>query len=177
MRQRRLAVENFDNNGEGGQPPEWGGASKKLPPGSEIWQDEEMEYPRTKARSEQTTDSDLIFLSVGRLVKSAWRRVSQTQLRTSPSTPLNGSARDGDVKLKTEPDAKTLSSSEPEYGLEAEWEQSHKSSPETKQMVSVEDDEALGSLGNAPIHLELKKPVLTRSVSEPCRKATTGIHV
>src|ERR1700691_3361211 len=42
MRQRRLAVENLNNNGEGGQPPEWGGASKKLPPGSEIWQDEGM---------------------------------------------------------------------------------------------------------------------------------------
>jgi len=171
MRQPQLAVENFNDTGEGSQPREqprgreerWGGALKKLPPGSETWQD-----PRTKTHNEHTADSDVVFLAMGRLVKNAWRRVSQT--RAPSSTPLNRPVESGDVKLEKELDANKIPS-EPEEELESEWEENHEKSPE--QIPSVED-EALGSLGNAPIHLETKKRVPSRSASEPRR---TDVHV
>jgi len=173
MRQRRLALENLHND----QPREHqdqkegqGGSLKKSTPSSEIWQEEEMSYPRPKTRSEQPTDSDVTFLAMGRLVKSAWRRVSQTHMRT-PSTAQNGSANDGGVGLEQELDKQ---SSEGEREMESDWERqrqhSHEESVKAKQMPSVEEDEVLG---NAPIRLKFKRPVLVRSVSEPSRKTTT----
>jgi hypothetical protein len=83
------------------------------------------------------------------------------------------SAGRGDVGLEKVLGANKLSSA-PRQESEPEWqrqrERSHEKSPKAKQMLSVEEHEALGSLGNPPIHLKFKQSVLTRSGSEPYRK-------
>lgn len=186
MRRRRLALQNL-NDEERDQPKErrrdpeeWGGALKQVPPGaSEVWQDDEMSYPGSKTRSEQPTDSDVAFFTMGRLVKSVWRRVSQTQMRPRSSTLPNGSTGGGGLVSERKLDATDKISTEREREMESEQEQerqgrnSHEETVKAKQMPSVEEGEALDVLGNASIRLEFKRPVLVRSASEPIGKTTT----
>jgi len=179
MRQRRPALENINN---GGLPrerhrdleEEWGGGLRKGPPGSEMWPDEEMEYPKIKPRSEQQrSDSEVALLAMGRLVKSAWRRVSQTQMRIPPSSSPGGSVGCGLEKALNTPN-KLSSAQERTLALDLKSRRSDESVNE-KQSPPTEDD-TLGAAGNESIHLKFTKQVLVRSASEPHRKMTNGVR-
>lgn len=137
-----------------------------------------MACPKAKIRSERPTDLEDPFLAVGRMVKSAWRRVAQTHTQ---STPPNGSAGVDDDSLgrsKQELDAPNKPSLEKERKAESELEcekQRQYSHEFEEPNVNVKVPSVEG-LGNAPIRnssFKIKKPVLTRSASEPRVKATT----
>lgn len=160
MRNRRL--ENLNN---GDREEGWGGALKRVPPSSELCQDEETECPRANTRRARPIDPEDPLLAVGRMVKSAWRRVSQT--RMSQPTPPNGNRHDMAEEKK---DATQLPPETERSDCERQILYTHEESAKAKQVSSDKEDEGLGAPGNAPIRnssLDFKKPVLVRSASEP----------
>jgi len=190
MRNRRSLPQNINDRGQelsgerpGDREESQGNVMKKLACSSEMWEEYEMPYPGTSTRHERPTGPEDPFFAVGRMVKNAWRRVSQSQAQTAPSASPNGSAGDGDdkVELGSDTDAPNKISSEKGRNMASEWDSEGRrryGHGECAKMSSVKEDCVLGS---APIHnssIKMKKPVLVRSATEPWGKATTcGVHV
>jgi hypothetical protein len=144
----------------------------------DMWEDVEMVQPRDKARSERPVDVDDPFLAVGRMVKSAWKRVRQTQIQIPPPIPPNGSAGGDDDRPEIQVDVSHQLSSGIERKVVSEWEAqgqySHGENEKADHMPSVKEDCVLGVLGSAPIRnpsFKIKKPL--RSATEPFGKTTT----
>jgi len=165
MRAQRWAPESPSDGEHRGREEGWGGPLQNVPPAMDIGQDDEISRSRTKKRSEQPMDSDVAILAVGRLVKSAWRRVSRSETRSSPSTTLNGSS--GYRGLERELDTLNKRSSESDVGMRRQ--NSHDERVKVTQMPLMEDAEPLS---DGSILLKLQKPVLVRRASEPGMKTT-----
>jgi len=93
MRQRPSASVNLNNADQEGLGVQEGRArNRQQPSASERWQD--YAFSKPKRQGERSRDPDDPLLAMGRLVKSAWKRVSSSQTRTHPQErPVVGNNR------------------------------------------------------------------------------------
>jgi hypothetical protein len=111
------------------------------PSGSERWQDHAFSKP--KRQGERPRDPDDPFLAMGRMIKSAWRRVSSSQTQTHPQErPALGNDRLEECGAPED----GFSEGEPE--AEGQQQYSHDNSP-TDCVVEERDSGTFGD-GNMP---------------------------
>jgi len=181
MGHRRSTSGNFNPGGPNQRQRDleegWDSGLKRPLTSGDMWEDVEMVQPRDKTRSERPTELDDPFLAMGRMVKSAWKRVCQTQIQMSPPIPPNGSAGGDDDRPKMQVDVSQQLSSEIERKVVSEWEAqgqySHGGNEKANHMASVKEDCVLGVLGSAPIRNSSFKIKKLRSTTEPFGKTTT----
>jgi len=153
MRQRQLVPVNVNNTDQEGprvqEQTQRKGQKGHRPAGSERWQDQA--FSKAKGRGDRPREPDDPFLAMGRLMKSAWRRVSSPQ--TSPrGRPALGD--DGDRLEQCDAPEDGPSEEEPEAAREQRY--SHINS-QTDYVVEEEDSDAFDD-GNTTSTIKLKIP-------------------
>jgi len=172
MSNRRSALKKL-NDTEPDQPRKReDGTVKALPPSRRLWEDEdedeEMAYPRARTRRERQADPDVPLVVMGRMMKNAWRRVSQAPNQTLQAAPPNQCVNGDNDRSEWDLDANKVSSENGRMeGIESKKQKQYtlEESAKTKQVSSAKEDEGLGAIANRNSGLKFKKPVLGRSAS------------
>jgi hypothetical protein len=157
MRQRQFVSVDLNNTDQEGprvqEQTQRKGQKGHRPAGSERWQDHA--FSKAKGRGERPREPDDPFLAMGRLMKSAWRRVSSPQ-----ASPRGRPALGDDGDRLEQYDAPENGSSEEEPEAAREQQYSHINS----QTDCVAEEENSGAFDDghttSTVKLEIPKTQL-----------------